>query len=159
MRFILRVEWQTRPVRVLCLQKTTKGKVREDEVHPCFIKFIRSLSVPSALWQQGQFGVWENSGKTRASVIFMLRTIDHKPSVWGDLHAGGFYFGQVCLAARAPDCKSGTSETPLVQLQPCPLSAPVSQSEEGAGLNPVQCEFESHREYWCLCSRTEYAPG
>ena len=122
-----------------------KGKVREDEVHQCFIKFIRSLSVPSALWQQGQFGVWENSGKARASMIFMLRTIDHKPSVWGDFHAGGFYFGQVCLAARAPDCKSGTSETPLVQLQPCPLSAPVSQSEEGAGLNPVQCEFESHQ--------------
>jgi hypothetical protein len=72
------------------LQKSMKGKVREDEVHPCFIKFIRSLSVPSALWQQGQFGVWENSGKTRASVIFMLRTIDHKPSVWGDFHAGGF---------------------------------------------------------------------
>ena len=90
MRFILRVEWQTSPVRVLCLQKSMKGKVREDEVHQCFIKFIRSLSVPSALWQQGQFGVWENSGKTRASLIFMLRTIDHKPSVWGDFHAGGF---------------------------------------------------------------------
>lgn len=133
-----------------------KGKVREDEVHPCFIKFIRSLSVPSALWQQGQFGMWENSGKTRAYLIFMLRTIDHKPSVWGDFHAGGFYFGQRALPqghltrrhkVPSPPDKSGTSETPLVQLQPCPLSAPVSQSEEGAGLNPVQCEFESHREY------------
>ena len=29
--------------------------------------------------------------------------------------------GQVCLAAKAADCKSVTSETPLVRVQPCPF--------------------------------------
>ena len=62
-------------------------------------------------------------------------------------------FGQVCLAARAADCKSVTRETPKVRVLPCPLYAPVSQQEEGAGLNPVQCEFESHREYASVAER------
>ena len=56
----------------------------------------------------------------------------------GNAPAGGFYYGSVTPAARRADCKSVTRETPKVRVLPGPLSAPVSQLEEGTGLNPVQ---------------------
>ena len=41
--------------------------------------------------------------------------------LYGALRADGYFYGQVCLAARAADCKSVTSETPKVRVLPCPL--------------------------------------
>lgn len=89
-----------------------------------------------------------------AKISFIYRDVKTVSRLSGEIHAGGFNYGSVTPAARRADC-TVTQETPKVRVLPGPSCAremcvhyiaPVSQQEEGAGLNPVQWEFESLRE-------------
>ena len=143
-------------------------------VRKCVISVIRSLCIPS-VWQKGLIGVRKFPDE-KAFVSIIWRCTRPKAVCLEGTHAGGFSlcmshalqawplciftFGPVSPAAKRMDCKSVTSETPKVRVLPGPLSAPVSQLEEGAGLNPAQCEFESLREHLIrLCSRTGICGG
>ena len=96
--------------------------------------------------------------------------------LYGALRAGGYFYGQVCLAARAADCKSVTSETPKVRVLPCPLFCSRIPTGRGSRLKPgsvrVQLPSEAFVRYIrtpasmtgkskriCLCSRIGICAG
>lgn len=68
-----------------------KEKVHDHDTHHCFIKLLRSLSVPSALLQQGQFGVREYSDKTMAQMNFISGSWIITGRLSGELRAGGLF--------------------------------------------------------------------
>ena len=69
--------------------------------------------------------------------------------VGGSIPSGGTIYGEVCLVAMAPDCKSGTLETPVVRIRPSPpfllgYSQAVRQQTLTLSLRWFESSYPSH---------------
>ena len=76
--------------------------------------------VGRTLWEREGMGSNPIFPAIYATIAQLAVQLTCNQEVGGSIPSGGTIYGEVCLVAMAPDCKSGTLETPVVRIRPSP---------------------------------------